>query len=292
MPYTESMLVLGMGNACLDTQLSLERLPGPGGKAPVVEQRHMVGGQIAGALVGCRRLGLEARFLLRSGDDDPGQRLRDELKAEGMGLAYSRVLAGVPTASAWILRDSSGERIVLWSTDPRLAVQPDEVTPELFDGVAALLFDGRDGPACLRAARLARARNIPVIGDLDCHYPHTPELLPWIDHLVVPESFAPPPPSPRHVVVVTRGAQGATGREHGGAAVESPAFAVPVTDTTGAGDAFHAGYIFALLQGWNLAERLRFAHAAAALACGAVGALAGLPRRRQVEALLASGAAQ
>ncbi|HUX66030.1 MAG TPA: PfkB family carbohydrate kinase [Terriglobales bacterium] len=286
------MLVLGMGNACLDTQLTLERLPAPGGKAPVLEQRQLAGGQIAGALVGCRRLGLEARFLLRCGDDEAGRRLRAALAAEDLDLAPGRVLAGVPTASAWILRDSSGERIVLWSTDPRLAVEPDEITPALFDGVAALLFDGRDGPACLRAARLARARGIPVVGDLDCHYAHTPELLPWIDHLVVPESFAPPPPLARRVVVVTRGERGATGWEQGGEAIASPAFAVPVADTTGAGDAFHAGYIYALLQGWDLAQRLRFANAAAALACGAAGALAGLPRRPQVEALLAAGAAR
>ena len=57
----------------------------------------------------------------------------------------------------------------------------------------------------------------------------------------------------------------------------SPAFSVPVVDTTGAGDIFHAGFIHALLQGWPLERQLEFACAAAALNCTGVGARGGHP---------------
>jgi sulfofructose kinase len=68
-----------------------------------------------------------------------------------------------------------------------------------------------------------------------------------------------------------------------------PAFAVPVRDTTGAGDAFHAGYAVARAEkrGWR--EGLVFASAVAALKCRSWGGRRGLPGREEVERLLREG---
>lgn len=54
--------------------------------------------------------------------------------------------------------------------------------------------------------------------------------------------------------------------------LHQPAFAVNVVDSTGAGDAFHAGLLHGRLQGWPLGESLRWASAAGALACTELGA--------------------
>jgi sulfofructose kinase len=69
----------------------------------------------------------------------------------------------------------------------------------------------------------------------------------------------------------------------------APAFRVPVVDTTGAGDIFHAGFIYGLLQGWPLERQLDFACAAAALNCMASGARGGIQSRETVEDLMATG---
>ena len=287
-------LVLGLGNACYDTILEVDHLPGPGEKAERRGLHFSPGGQVASALVGCTRLGLQTSLLMRTGDDEAGERIRAALASEGVGLEHARTVCGTASASAVIVRDRGGERQIVWDTPQGLALEPEAVTPELFTGVAAVLFDGRDRDACLRAAQLARQRGIPVVADLDCPYRHTPELLPWVDHLIVPSSFTLPEQLRSGVVVVTLGSAGSRGWEPGSGAgqaseaVHVPAFAVAAIDTTGAGDAYHAGYIFALLQGWPLARRMRFASATAALSCLAVGSQAGLPDRAAVEALLAS----
>jgi sugar/nucleoside kinase (ribokinase family) len=52
---------------------------------------------------------------------------------------------------------------------------------------------------------------------------------------------------------------------------------VQAVDTTGAGDIFHAAFIYGLLQNWLLEQTMRFANAAAALACTKVGARASIP---------------
>ena len=283
--------ILGLGSACWDTLLEVHALPGPGGKAELLGACGLPGGQVASVLVGCCRLGLGAAMLLRTGDDPAGARVRAALAAAGVDLTHGRIVAAAATATAYILRDSAGERAVIWQAPDAMAVAADDVAPAMLDGVDALFFDGRDGGACLRLAQWARARSIPVIADLDCVYPHTAALLPWIDHLVAPAEFPLAAAAPCPTVVITHGRNGAEGHEHGGERLHLPAFPAAVVDTTGAGDAFHAGYIFALLQGWPLPARLRFANATAACACEAVGAQAGLPTRLQVDARLACGPA-
>jgi sulfofructose kinase len=70
----------------------------------------------------------------------------------------------------------------------------------------------------------------------------------------------------------------------------APAFCVQPVDTTGAGDIFHAGFIYGLLQGWPLQRQLDFACAAAALNCTAVGARGGIQSVENIERLMATGA--
>ena len=67
------------------------------------------------------------------------------------------------------------------------------------------------------------------------------------------------------------------------------AYKVAVVDTTGAGDIFHAGFIYALLQGWPLQRQLDFACAAAALNCTANGARGGIRTVDEIEKLIVNG---
>jgi len=66
------------------------------------------------------------------------------------------------------------------------------------------------------------------------------------------------------------------------------AFRVQSVDTTGAGDIFHAGFIYGLLQGWPMQRQLDFACAAAALNCTAIGARGGIQAVAAIEQLMAT----
>ena len=70
----------------------------------------------------------------------------------------------------------------------------------------------------------------------------------------------------------------------------APAFRVETLDTTGAGDIFHAGFIYGLLQGWPLQRQLDFGCAAAALNCTAIGARGGIQAVDSIERLITTGA--
>ncbi|MFN8640397.1 MAG: PfkB family carbohydrate kinase [Candidatus Binatia bacterium] len=77
----------------------------------------------------------------------------------------------------------------------------------------------------------------------------------------------------------------------GGRVRHVPAVRVPVVDTTSAGDCFHAGALYGLLRGWDDARALRFAAAAAALACTRLGGRTSVPALAEVETLSARSAA-
>jgi 2-dehydro-3-deoxygluconokinase len=88
--------------------------------------------------------------------------------------------------------------------------------------------------------------------------------------------------------VVTHGERGAAGCR-GGEAVDVPGIAVAAVDVVGAGDAFTAGYLDALLDGASLSDALRRANACGAVAVSAVGDATGLPTRAELERVLAGG---
>ena len=69
--------------------------------------------------------------------------------------------------------------------------------------------------------------------------------------------------------------------------IHSPAFKIQCHDTTGAGDAFHGGFIYGLLAGFSVEQTLKFANAVAALKCRAVGARTSLPTLDEVNSFLA-----
>ncbi|WP_433985124.1 PfkB family carbohydrate kinase [Tunturiibacter empetritectus] len=167
----------------------------------------------------------------------------------------------------------------------------------------ALHVDGHDTAAATLAATWARAAGIPVIADLDELYPGVEELIENIDYLIVSRDF------PRRLtsepnlekalqqiqrrygctlVAATLGEEGVVAWD-GKQLRHTPAYCVSVVDTTGAGDIFHAGFIYGLLQNWPLSRQLDFACAAAALNCTAVGARGGIQPLEIIEDLMKTG---
>ena len=88
------------------------------------------------------------------------------------------------------------------------------------------------------------------------------------------------------LVVVKRGRKGATAL-YEGKTVHSPGFQVRSVDTTGAGDSFDAGFIYAyVVHGMPILEALRFANACGALCTTGYGGTAAQPTAEQVRSFL------
>ncbi|MEW5983675.1 MAG: PfkB family carbohydrate kinase [Acidobacteriota bacterium] len=293
--------VVGVGASCVDLVCRLPFFPEARtarDKVRVSEQRRACGGQTATALATCASLGLRANYVGAIGDDEDGATVLAELAGRGIGTDDVRVVQ-CPTATAILLIDDAGERIVLWHRNPDLVLGPDAPMERIISQARLVHVDDVDEEASLWAARLAGERGIPVTCDID-HVTHrTPELLSLVSLPILAEHV----PSAltgvadldcalhalgrdrRQPVIVTLGRRGAIALNEG-AIVSSPSFHVRAADTTGAGDVFRGAFIVACLGGRELHDALRFANAAAAVACTRVGAMAGVPALEEVGALL------
>ena len=87
---------------------------------------------------------------------------------------------------------------------------------------------------------------------------------------------------------MTLGAHGALARQDG-KFFYSPAFVVNCVDTTGAGDAFHGAFCYAVLQEMPMRDALEFSNAMAALNCTALGARGGIRGLEEIRSLIARG---
>jgi sugar/nucleoside kinase (ribokinase family) len=283
--------VVGLGLNAMDTICVVPRFPTPNTKMHMREVRVEPGGQVATALATCTRLGLAARYIGSVGTDHWGKAQAASLAAEKLDVHLREVEGAASQVAIIVLEEGIGERTILWRRDARLQYPVADLRREMILGGRILHLDGCDTAAALQAARWAREAGMPVIIDIDEMYDDsTPDLLRHVDYLIASSDFSDDPRqlADRYgcsVVGITRGAGGAE-FFHRGRVLKSSAFKVPVADTTGAGDVFHGGFIYGLLQNWELEETIRFAHAVAAMKCMQIGARRGIPTISEVREFL------
>jgi len=300
-PDNKPFDAVGCGLNAVDHLITVPRYPAYSAKVQFVDYALRPGGQTATALVALARLGCRTRYIGVVGSDDLGKLQLASLAEAGVEHGQVRVVAGATNQLAFIIIDQhTGERTIIWDRDERLSMKPEDLDREAVTSGRILHLDGHDVAASIQAARWAREEHIPVVIDLDNAYPGVEALLPLIDYLVISAEF------PQRVtgmadrraglkalkdrfgnyfVATTLGADGVLAY-HEGEYLHVPGFKIECRDTTGAGDAFRGGFIYALLQRMNLAEALRFANAVAALNCQGLGARGGLPTLEEVENLV------
>jgi sulfofructose kinase len=294
--------VVGVGLNATDTLIPVHQFPAAGSKVEFRSANVLPGGQVATAMVACQSWGLRTRYVGKVGDDPAATLHRAEFARLGVE-AHLFTAPNCPSQQAFILVDDAGERTVLWKRDDRLVLQPGDLQREWILEARALHLDGHDTAAAIIAATWARSAGVPVIADLDELYPNVQILLANVDYCIVSRDFPSRLTSEPdleqalrkmqrryncRLAAATLGQEGVLAFD-GKRFLHTPAFRVPVVDTTGAGDIFHAGFIYALLKDWPLDRQLEFACAAAALNCTAVGARGGIHSLDDIAQLIATG---
>jgi ribokinase len=296
--------VLVVGSANVDFTVALPRLPRPG--ETVSEGTLLVarGGKGANQAVAARRLGAEVRLVACIGEDASGRDVRQALTDEGIGVEAIVTTAQAATGTALIVVDAEGRNQIAVAPGANRALTVADVDRREAD------FAWAEVVLCSLEVPLATARRA-----LECARSHgaltilNPAPLPdrGLDFLDLADYVTPNEGEAARLTglplsdldsagtvaaairalgaahaIVTLGAGGAVA-EGGPGRVHVPAFEVTAVDTTGAGDAFNGALAVALAERRPLAAALRFANAAAGLACTCRGAQPSLPTRQQVE---------
>lgn len=299
---TAQVDLVGVGLNATDTLIHLEKYPSRGAKVESARVEVLPGGQVASAVIACQHWGLRTRYVGKLGDDAAAALHREEFSRAGVEAHISTV-PSCASQQAFILVDPEGERTVLWRRDPKLQLHPEELRREWITTARALHVDGYDTAAATLAATWARDAGVPVIADIDDVYAGVEPLLEKIDYLIVsrdlPERLCGEADLRKSLPLLRRryGSRltGATLGTDGVLVWDGErfhcarAFRVSISDTTGAGDIFHAGFIYGLLQGLPLQRQLDFACAAAALNCMGAGARGGIRSVQEIEGLMQNG---
>lgn len=258
------------------------------------------GGQVATALVALSRWGVKTKYIGKIGEDELGQFSLHSIRQEGVDVSSVTIESNATNQFAMIIVDGpTGERTILWNRDERLMYREGELQKEEVCSGKILHLDGHDIHAALLCAKWAKEEGIPIIIDLDKVEPLTSELIKEIDFVITSSRFpklctgiSDQKKALLELQKCTTGFLCATLGHEGSIALVNgeffhvEGFKVNAVDTTGAGDVFHAGFIYGLLQNWEVAEILRFANAAAALKCRDIGGRKGIPSLEEVQRFL------
>jgi len=281
----------------------------PWGSLGLVDEVVLRGGgcalNTASALV---RLGVPASVVGKVGADPFGDFLLGLLDERGVGRRGVIRDPSVPTSASVVLVSSGGERTFLHTPGANACVRRDEIDLALFDEAAclhvagALVLEELDGEPVAQLLAEAQRRglmtSLDTVWDASGRWSRVEPSLPHLD-LAMPSlaeareiSGEEDPAAAASwfrssgvgTVAVKMGAEGCyvAGEAFEGR-VRAPL--VRPVDGTGAGDAFAAGLLSALLDGRPLEEAARFACATGALATTAMGAFDGVRGAAETAAL-------
>ncbi len=274
------------------------------------------GGDTSNFAIAASRLGGSAGYICRLGDDDFGQILLDLWHREGVDTRFVIRDEHAQTGIYFVSRQSETHSFTYYRSGSAASrIAPADVPSEYIAGAkifhASGISQGISNSACdavFYAIDIARDAGVLVSYDPNIRLKLwskgracaiVNETIGLADFVLLsiedasiltgksePEEIAAKllEKGPR-VVAVKMGGDGAL-ISTSGTCIRIPPFIVNVLDATGAGDTFDAAFVTAYLRGCSLEECGKFANAAAALSTTGLGAVKGIPRKHEVDALL------
>jgi 5-dehydro-2-deoxygluconokinase len=310
---------VAIGRLCIDLNANEIHRP----MEETVTFTKYVGGSPANICIGMSRLGMKSGFIGKVADDQMGRFIAQYLRDCGIdlsGVVTDRT--GAVTGLAFTEIKSPEDCSILMYRDNAadLLLAPDEVDEALIARSKTLLVSGTalakspSREAVLLALRYARKHGVKVVFDID-YRPYTwksPEetavyyqlaaeksdiiigtreefdrlerfdgdrersddatAKAWFDHCA-------------EIVVIKHGKDGSIAYGKDGSAEK-------VVKTFGAGDSYAAGFIYGLMQGWEVGRSMAFGSACASIVISSHSCSDAMPRLRQVEDFMRSAQRQ
>jgi sugar/nucleoside kinase (ribokinase family) len=245
--------------------------------ADMVPVTEMSGGSVANSMAVASSLGARVAYIGKVRDDTPGDTFVRDTQAAGVRFQTSPTVSGVPTARCMVMVTPDGERTMCTYLGACAELGPEDIDAELVSSAAVTYLEGYlwDRPRAKDAFRLAMSLTHEAgqqvaltLSDSFCVERHRAEFLDLVhnhvDILFTNEDEARSLCQVStvdeaierlrgecEILAVTRGEKGSF-VAGGGTVHEIPAEPATVVDTTGAGDAYAAGFLHGLTRGEDL----------------------------------------
>lgn len=290
-------------------------LAADGGLPATATLDKSIGGTESNTAIGLARLGHDVAWISRLGEDPFGDEVLRTLRGEGVDVSQVMRMPHAPTGLMIKERRSPDEvHVFYYRAGSAASLLDEDDVPEALvttadrvhvTGVTLALGDGPRS-AVHKALAICKANEIPVSFDpnlrrklwsdgevvaaCEAVFPYVSDLLVNDDEAVTLAGAQSLEAALTHFdgfgfgsVVVKRGSRGVVGRQDG-RTIERPAHPVlAVADTVGAGDAFNAGYLHAVLQGDSFETALECGNWVASRVVAHTGDYEGLPTLREYQ---------
>ena len=244
---------------------------------------EMSGGSVANTIAGFANLGGRAAYIGRVRDDQLGEIFNHDMRSLGVDIRLAPSPDGAPTARSHIMITADGQRTMNTYLGACTELGVADITPETFGKPKAVLVEGyvwdiAEGPALARKAmelaRKARATVALSLSDSFCVERHKESFAEAIrdgvqivvadedeiNALMGTDDFDDTLEALRdyqNLFVMTRSARGSVIVHRGERHVQEATPVDKVIDTTGAGDAYCAGFLYGWVHDRSLAECAR-----------------------------------
>ncbi|KPV65146.1 MAG: putative sugar kinase [Candidatus Bathyarchaeota archaeon BA1] len=302
--------VISVGDANVDLIAPIKTLPDKGEEVLIDKISKFPGGSAANLSVALARLGVSSGLIGRIGKDSFGQFLIEQLRKENVDISQLQVDERVGTALLFIVVTKNGDRTMYTFRGANVHLSSKQVNMDYVRNADILhisgytLISNPQRKTTLKILNVAKKAGVFVSFDVGVLAPieaanYIRSILRSIDLLFLNEIEAVslmriknPEASAESILDLGPGIVALKLRERGCCVLtkeeklHSPAFEVDVVDTTGAGDAFDAGFLFGIKEGWGLKKTALFANAVGALSVTKFGAWSALPTRREAEGFI------
>lgn len=268
----------------------------------LIEQiRLTVAGTAAGTAVDLAKLGADVTAIGAIGDDELGNFVENTMQRYGIDTANLRRKSAAQTSATMLPIRPNGDRPALHVLGTNGELEEADVDLDVIAAADYLHLGGTylmpklDGEPSARILKHAKEHGVTTT--LDVLAVDRPDLLdiiapclPYVDYFMPGLEEAVMISGLKHRSEVIRffldrgvghtvfkmGAQGSSIASRDGAEIRIPAFAIEMVDSTGCGDAYCAGFIVGLSQGWPVEEAGRLGSACGSLVATGLGSDAGI----------------
>lgn len=283
--------LLCVGHALVDIRFLVSKFPQPDEEVRILDEKRGVGGSAANVAIGARRLGLQTGLIAKIGLDSFGRMIVDELMSEGVDISGVRISTTLPTGYSIVVRDSEGKILIYGFKGASEDLSIKDIDRELLQNtryihIASLRLDTTleilkslesmnkpivswDPGRVLALSGLSKLKPIITLVDIvSVNKREISYITNENDYVKAAEELRRLGPK---IVIVKRGSEGVYVVSDS-TIVDIPAFPPEkVVDTTGAGDAFIAGFYSALKRNYSLKEAVEYAAVVASIKVSRLG---------------------
>jgi ribokinase len=290
--------VIGFGALNVDTLMKVDRIAGPEEETFIRDCSESCGGSAANTVVGLVRLGCRVGFIGKVADDREGQMQLDNFKTEGVNTEGITKAGKGRSGHVLGFVDKKGARALYIDPGVNDIIEPRELQWNYVSQTSFIHLTSFVGEKSFRTqkklmsglpenvkisfdpgslyAQKGLAAIEPIVRNSFVMMPNSLELELLTGEKEVPKAAAALIGMGVKIVAVKLGSKGcyvSNGQEKH----TIPSFKVNAVDTTGAGDAFNAGFLYGLIHDKNLSDCGRLGNFVASRCVIKMGARQGLP---------------